>query len=223
MVEEPLKEPKAEDEESGEPTIINKRSSKRLREYEDQSTNNASAEGKKARGALLAFQKPSYCLKKGIGSIQCGGESLRNQHRKRLWRIFEKLIQWHNWEEASGVLSVLLQGTTRDYSISGNRSKYSAALELLSYIRGESVSSREIQSVYELWMKKLTPSKNWPTKDRFAVRLEFILTCLQHGSLDDAYQAALLSVVLAVTLLQIWLLDWHFVSCGILVFQGNYS
>lgn len=28
-------------------------------------------------------------------------------------------------------------------------------------------------------------------QERFAVQLEFILTCLQHGSLEDAYQAAL--------------------------------
>lgn len=89
------------------------------------------------------------------------------------------------------MLSVLLKGTVKDHSISGNRVKYTAALELLSVIEGENLNSGRIQNVYGLWMKKLGPLKFWPTKDRFAVQLELILSCLQRGSIDDAYYAAL--------------------------------
>ncbi|KAI3466075.1 hypothetical protein Pfo_022738 [Paulownia fortunei] len=178
MAEEPLTEPKHENQEAETPTKINRKAPENFMK-------------RKIKGALLAINKPSYCLKKGIGSLQCAGESLRSQHRKRLRRLLNKLIRRHNWAEASGVLSVLLQGTVSDNSISRNRAKYWAALELLNNIKGETISSRKIQSVYELWMKKLGPLKNWSTKDRFAVQLEFILSCLQRGSMEDAHQAAL--------------------------------
>ncbi|KAK6132663.1 hypothetical protein DH2020_033615 [Rehmannia glutinosa] len=60
-----------------------------------------------------------------------------------------------------------------------------AALELLNYIKGETFSSRKIQETY------YTISFLNHEKMRFAVQLEFILTCLQRGSMEDAYQAAL--------------------------------
>ncbi|KAK4387110.1 hypothetical protein Sango_2581600 [Sesamum angolense] len=164
MEEEPLTEPKQENQESETPTKINRKAPRKLHEFEDQSSAKASSKARKIKGALLAVNKPSYCLKKGVGSLQCGGESLRSQHRKRLWRLLKKLIRRHNWADASGVLSVLLQGTVRDQSLSRNRAKYSAALELLNHIKGQTISSRKIQSVYELWMKKVGPLKNWSTK-----------------------------------------------------------
>ncbi|KAL0406760.1 UNVERIFIED_CONTAM: hypothetical protein Slati_3989900 [Sesamum latifolium] len=191
MEEEPLTEPKHENQESETLTKINRKAPRKLHEFENQSSGKASSKARKIKGTLLAVNKPSYCLKKGVGSLQCGGESLRSQHRKRLWRLLKKLIRRHNWAEASGVLSVLLQGTVKDQSLSRNRAKYSAALELLNHIKGQTISSRKIQGVYELWMKKLGPLKFWSTKERFAVQLEFILTCLKRGSMEDAHQAAL--------------------------------
>ncbi|KAL2476390.1 hypothetical protein Adt_37126 [Abeliophyllum distichum] len=146
---------------------------------------------RKINGIILSNNKPSYCLKRGTGSLQYGSESLRSIHRKKLQRLLKKLLQRHNWAEASGVLSVLLKGTVHDQSLSRNRTKYWAALELLTYIRGETINPRRIQNVYELWMKKIGRLKNWPTKDRFAVQLEFILFCLTHGRTEDAHQAAL--------------------------------
>ncbi|KAK6154296.1 hypothetical protein DH2020_008544 [Rehmannia glutinosa] len=183
MAEEVFLEPKHENQEAETPTKINRKPPKKLHEFEDHGAGKPSSKERKIKGALLSVYMPSYCLKKGIGSLQCVGESLRHQHRNRLWRLLNKLTRRHNWPEASGVLSVLIQGTVADNSISRNRAKYSAALELLNNIKGETFSSRKIQSVYELWMKKLGPLKNWSTK--------FILTCLQRGSMEDAYQAAL--------------------------------
>ncbi|KAK6132783.1 hypothetical protein DH2020_033461 [Rehmannia glutinosa] len=164
MAEEVFLEPKHENQEAETPTKINRKPPKKLHEFEDHGAGKPSSKERKIKGALLSVYMPSYCLKKGIGGLQCVGESLRHQHRKRLWRLLNKLTRRHNWPEASGVLSVLLQGTVADNSISRNRAKYSAALELLNYIKGETFSSRKIQGVYELWMKKLGQLKNWSTK-----------------------------------------------------------
>lgn len=78
------------------------------------------------KGVVLATTKPSYCLKRGIGhpNPHRDGESLRSIHRKRLRLLLKKLFRKHNWVEASGVLSVLLQGSAREKSISRIRRKY---------------------------------------------------------------------------------------------------
>ncbi|KAH6775599.1 hypothetical protein C2S52_013160 [Perilla frutescens var. hirtella] len=191
MAEQPTSEPKLESQDAKTPMKINRRPPRKLREFKGHTVANPSSRATRYKGALLAVHKPSYCLKRGVGSLRCGGESLRFQHRSRLFRLLSQLLRQHNWSEASGVLSVLLKGVVKDQSLSGNRAKYTAALELLNVIKGESLSSRRIQGVYELWMKKLGPLKYWSTKDKFAVQLEFILSCLQRGSMEDAYQAAL--------------------------------
>lgn len=76
------------------------------------------------KGIILANTKPSYCLQRGIGNLHRDGESLRNFHRKKLRRLLKKLLRKQNWEDASGVLSVLLKGTAKEQSISRNRRKY---------------------------------------------------------------------------------------------------
>ncbi|KAL1553519.1 hypothetical protein AAHA92_14183 [Salvia divinorum] len=162
-----------------------------IQKLEEHSAANPLPQEKRFKGTLLAANYPSYCLFRGIGNFQWGGESLRFQHRTRLFRLLSHLLMHHNWAEASGVLSVLIQGTIKDHSLSGNRAKYTAALELLSVIEGENFRSRRIQGIYELWMKKIGLLRYWHTKHRFSVQLEVILTCLQRGSTRDAYQAAL--------------------------------
>lgn len=121
-------EPNHENQEAETPTKINRKAPRKLHDFEDHSAANPSSKARKIKGTMLAINKPSYCLKKGIGSLQCGGESLRFQHRKRLSRLLNQLIRRHNWAEASGVLSVLLQGTVRDHSLSSNRAKYSVSV-----------------------------------------------------------------------------------------------
>ncbi|KAL3835680.1 hypothetical protein ACJIZ3_010416 [Penstemon smallii] len=153
----------------------------RLHEYEDNPE--PAKERKIKKGAFIANNNPSYCLKQGFGSsLQSeGGESLRSEHRKRLWRLLNKLMKRQNWAEASGVLSVLLQATVNDKSASRNRVKYSAALEILSHINGGSVSSERGSKFYNLWLEKIGPRKNWAPKNKFAVKLESIIFSLQHG------------------------------------------
>ncbi|PSR95708.1 Xaa-Pro dipeptidyl-peptidase [Actinidia chinensis var. chinensis] len=133
---------------------------------------------------LLSLTKPSYTL-------VTGSENVRVKNRARLRRILSRLVRRHNWEEASGVLSVLLKGTGNEKSPSKNRTKYWVAMELLQHVRADSISSTKIQHVYETWMKRIGSMNKRPTKDSFLVQLEFILFCLRQGNVEDAHQAAL--------------------------------
>ncbi|XP_060209297.1 uncharacterized protein LOC132636448 isoform X1 [Lycium barbarum] len=152
---------------------------------------NPSTQTRRINAIILANTKPSYCLKRGIGSLHHDCQSLRSEHRRRLRRLLQKLMRQHKYAEASGVMSVLLKGTTKEKAILKTRTKFTAALELIEHIKGETISTRRIQNIYELWMKKLGPMKYWAMKDRFAVQLEFILFCLRSGNTQDAHQGAL--------------------------------
>ncbi|XP_004251881.1 uncharacterized protein [Solanum lycopersicum] len=152
---------------------------------------NPSTEARRINSVILANTKPSFCLKRGIGSLHKDHRSLQSEHRRRLRRLLEKLMRQHKYAEASGVLSVLLKGTTKESAVFKTRTKFMAILELIEHIKGDTISSKRIQDIYELWMKKLGPMKNRPPKDRFAVHLEFILFCLKRGNTQDAHQGAL--------------------------------
>ncbi|MCD7450102.1 hypothetical protein HAX54_003520 [Datura stramonium] len=152
---------------------------------------NPSTEARRINSVILANTKPSFCLKRGIGSLHQEYRSLQSQHRRTLRHLLQKLMRQHKYAEASGVLSVLLKGTTKETAVMKTRTKFTATLELIEHIKGDTLSSRKIQNIYELWMKKLGPMKNWTLKDRFAVPLEFILSCLKRGNTQDAHQGAL--------------------------------
>lgn len=159
---------------------------------------NPSAEARRINSVILANTKPSVCLKRGIGSLHQDRRTLQSEHRKRLRHLLKKLMRKHRYVEASGVMSVLLKGTTKENAVFKTRTKFLAALELIEHIKGDAISSRRIQNIYELWMKKLGPMKNWAMKDRFAVQLEFILFCLKRGNTQDAHQGSCRNVVLIV-------------------------
>ncbi|PHU18282.1 hypothetical protein BC332_13977 [Capsicum chinense] len=150
-----------------------------------------STKARMINSVILANTKPSICLKRGIGSLHRDSPSLQSEHRRRLRRLLQKLMRQHKYAEASGVMSVLLKGTTKETAVFKTRTKFTAALELIEHIKGDTLSSRRVQNIYELWMKKLGPLKFWPVKDRFAVQLEFILSCLKRGNSEDAHQGAL--------------------------------
>lgn len=116
------------------------------------------------KGAIRAVTTPSYCLEMGIGNLNRDGESLRYHHRKKLWLLLKKLMRMQNWAEASGVLSVLLRGTAKEKSISRNRIKYFATLELLQRIKGDNINKRRMQAVYDLWMMRLGPMRMRPAE-----------------------------------------------------------
>lgn len=163
-----------------EAVYTEKKTNKKARDSQDRSR----IQSRLAKGILLSLTKPSHTLK-------TGSESVRTKNRARLRRLLSRLVRRHNWEEASGVLSVLLQGTGSEKSPSRNRTKYWVAMELLKHMNSGSVNSTKIQNIYEIWMKRIGPMSNWPLKDRFTVQLEFILFCLGHGNVSEAHQAAL--------------------------------
>lgn len=141
-------------------------------------------ESRDVKRILVSLRKPSYTLK-------IGSQNVRTENRARLRRLLSRLVRQHNWDEASGVLSVLLKGTPNEKSPPNNRTKYWVAMELLRHIRGEPINLSKIQHVYEIWMKRIGSMKNWPIKDRIVVQLEFILFCLKQGSVENAHQAVL--------------------------------
>ena len=83
----------------------------------------ADALDRKFKRTVLCVAKPSYLLSLLERS------STRCNYLKRLPKILSELLRQRNWREASGVLSVLMQGTMGDGSHSMNRLKY----EVLSF------------------------------------------------------------------------------------------
>lgn len=81
----------------------------------------ASSGKRNIKRIILSVTKPSYTLKRGSGRDM---RSLRWEHRNKLRYLLRQLIRRQNWDEASGVLSVLLKGTHRENSLSTNRTKY---------------------------------------------------------------------------------------------------
>lgn len=146
---------------------------------------------KALKGIQLSISKPSYNLQRGRETLSTDLKSLRWLHRNRLCGFLRKLMRRHNWDEVSGVLSVLLRSTCKDRSPARNRTKYLAALELLKHTDCESSVNKKFQHVFETWMRKLSTSRGWQTKDRFLVQLEFILFCLTQGKTEDANQAVI--------------------------------
>ncbi|VFR00999.1 unnamed protein product [Cuscuta campestris] len=172
--------------------VTPKRSRLRRRPYDDfDSALSLSAKVRRINGVILAKAKPSYCLKRGIGSLQRDFTSLRSVHRKKLRQLLLMLLRRHNWTEASGVLSLLHRGTSKECAITKTQAKFSATLEILKHLKGDTISSRRIQNIYGMWMSKLGPMIKWPMKNKFAIQLEHTLFCLTSKEMDGAHQASL--------------------------------
>ncbi|XP_010519247.1 PREDICTED: uncharacterized protein LOC104798752 isoform X2 [Tarenaya hassleriana] len=132
--------------------------------------------------AVRSLAKPSYLL--GLGpnskSVQC-------EYRERLTTILRDLLRQQNWREASGVLSVLMQGTMGDRSPELNRLKYIALIRIQSRLTTDGLSSAKIGKIYDTWIGKIGKEHK---EERLSVCIEQILHFLKHGNDDDAYQAA---------------------------------
>ncbi|KAF4369999.1 hypothetical protein G4B88_016160 [Cannabis sativa] len=137
-----------------------------------------------SKGAILSLTKPSYVL--GLGS-----KTLRKDNRSRLSYLFTKLMSYHQWSEATGVLSVLLKGTCKDRSMPNNRLKYTALMEIVELLGTDSNNGTRLKNIYDIWIRKTTTLKGKPVENRYLVHIEFIVFCLTQGNIEDAYQAAL--------------------------------
>ncbi|KAH0861038.1 hypothetical protein HID58_089299, partial [Brassica napus] len=87
-------------------------------EHRRRVVSSAEALDRKFKRTVLCVAKPSYLLSLLERS------STRCNYLKRLPKILSELLRQRNWREASGVLSVLMQGTMGDGSPSMNRLKY---------------------------------------------------------------------------------------------------
>ncbi|KAI9184755.1 hypothetical protein LWI28_000794 [Acer negundo] len=135
---------------------------------------------------ILSLMKPSYLLRLGLGS-----KNVRFENRKRLRYLLRKLVRQRNWAEASGVLSVLLKGTSKEKSPIMNRIKFTVSMELLKHVESERINPIRIKNVYDIWMKRIGSVRDSPLEDRYTVHLEFILFCLTRGDFEEAHQAAM--------------------------------
>ncbi|KAH7543985.1 hypothetical protein JRO89_XS15G0077000 [Xanthoceras sorbifolium] len=135
---------------------------------------------------ILSLMKPSYLLRLGLGS-----KNIRSENRKRLHYLLHKLVRQRNWADASGVLSVLLKGTSKEKSPIANRLKYTVSMELLKHVESEQINPIRIKNVYDIWMKRIGSVKDSPLEDKYVVHLEFILFCLTRGDVEEAHQAAM--------------------------------
>ncbi|KAI3803505.1 hypothetical protein L1987_31657 [Smallanthus sonchifolius] len=176
------------DEEEHLDELKKSKTKKRKRSKIDDGVIVTSSKKRNIKGIMLSVTKPSYTLKQGIGRDL---RSLRWEHRNRLRYLLRQLVRRQNWDEACGVLSLLLKGTHKENGLLSNRTKYWATLELLEHMRA--ATRTRVQNVYDIWMKKdpaVTKNKQ-SLKGRFDVQLEYLLFWLSQGDTEKAHQTVI--------------------------------
>ncbi|KAH9779252.1 TAF RNA polymerase I subunit A [Citrus sinensis] len=135
---------------------------------------------------MLSLTKPSHLLRYGPGS-----KILRWENRIRLRYLLRKLVRQHNWVDASGVLSVLLKGTSAEKCPVANRLKYTASMELLNHVESDDINPTRIKRIYDIWTKRVGSMKESPLVEKFVLSLESILLYLTQGDIEEANLAAM--------------------------------
>lgn len=110
--------------ESSEKTKKSKASKKGKSKTDGKNKDIDSKKKRDLKGKELAATKPSYNLQRGSATMCTDLKSLQCLHQARLRGFLRKLVMRHNWDEVSGVLSVLMKTTCKDRSPSLNRTKY---------------------------------------------------------------------------------------------------
>ncbi|CAI0451538.1 unnamed protein product [Linum tenue] len=132
---------------------------------------------------LLSLGKPSYVL--GLSA-----NSLRPDNRIKLRLILKKLVRQHDWVAASGVLSVLLNGTQKESCPAANRFKYWVFMKLVQHMEGDYLNATSIDRVFSAWMSRIGSNgshrrRSGPMEeDRIAVQLESILLHFREGDVE---------------------------------------
>ncbi|XP_063947348.1 uncharacterized protein LOC108192343 isoform X2 [Daucus carota subsp. sativus] len=151
--------------ESSEKTKKSKASKKGKSKTDGKNKDIDSKKKRDLKGKELAATKPSYNLQRGSATMCTDLKSLQCLHQARLRGFLRKLVMRQNWDEA--------------------------ALELLQHTDSEASSKNKFQDVFETWMRKLATPREWQTKDRFLVQLEYIMFCLTRGKTEEASQAVI--------------------------------
>ncbi|CAN8288134.1 unnamed protein product [Cochlearia groenlandica] len=131
---------------------------------------------------LLCVAKPSYLL--GLGT----GSSTRREYINRLVKILKELLRYRNYREASGVLSVLMQGTMRDCSPKMNRLKYEAQIKLVNHLEHSKNKAKEIGQIYDTWIGRIGKKHK---EEKLVVWFDQICHFIEHGMKGEAHSAAI--------------------------------
>ncbi|KAJ0258055.1 hypothetical protein HA466_0069160 [Hirschfeldia incana] len=137
---------------------------------------------KKRKRTVLCVEKPSY-----FPSL-LEQSSTQSNYLRRLPKILSEMLRQRNWREASGVLSVLMQGTMRDGSPSLNRLKYEAEIQILRHSQPEKNNAEEITRIYDTWVGKIGKRHK---EERLLVWFEQICHLLEHEMEKEAEYAAI--------------------------------
>ncbi|CAJ1972288.1 unnamed protein product [Sphenostylis stenocarpa] len=151
------------DTESGTPnagSTAKKSKRRRRKDYMVDEEGQMESRQKLAKRILLSLTRPSYVM--GLGP-----KPLRVEHRTRLRYLLRRLVNQHHWVAASGVLSAYLKGTLNDTSPLRNRLRFWVLMELLKYMKNNSINSTKIKNLYDIWSKKIGSMKTWPLQDEF--------------------------------------------------------
>eukprot|EP00268_Persea_americana_P057573 TRINITY_DN6903_c0_g1_i6.p1 TRINITY_DN6903_c0_g1~~TRINITY_DN6903_c0_g1_i6.p1 ORF type:complete len:601 (-),score=113.21 TRINITY_DN6903_c0_g1_i6:168-1970(-) len=129
---------------------------------------------------------------KAVHFMQPKGKARYNnsltEHRHRLADLLSKLLREHNWKEASGVLSMLMKGTSyRNFSMLTHK-KYLAALEILSRSGDTHLNPIKIKHIHDIWTSKHAGGKA-VTKKRYLIQLGFALYSLTQRDIEEALDA----------------------------------
>ncbi|XP_058099334.1 uncharacterized protein LOC131243759 isoform X2 [Magnolia sinica] len=111
---------------------------------------------------------------------------LLDENKRRLSRLLRQLVRERNWKEASGVVSMLLKGTSERSPPFVHRRKYWAAMEILRQFKSTANNEKNIKGIYESWMSK-HGWKQYQMKKSYMIQLEFALYCIKQGNIQDAY------------------------------------
>ncbi|XP_050105317.1 uncharacterized protein LOC126584978 isoform X2 [Malus sylvestris] len=123
---------------------------------------------------VLSLSKPSYLL--GVGSTRP-----RAEHRARLTKLMRKLVKQRNWVEASGVLSVLLEGSQKERSPANNRFKYWVLMEMLEHLDS---NAYKVMEAYAVWEGR-NAMAGYSPEYRYALQLERITLLITEGNYDE--------------------------------------
>lgn len=114
------------------------------------------------------------------------GKPLLSIHRARLSSLLMKLTKMHSWKEASGVVSILLKGTPRGYSLIDDDRSFLVAMELHRQFKSTSHYQTKIRQLFEIRMDRLIWAKKCPYK-KPSIQLELALFYISQGNIQEAH------------------------------------
>ncbi|KAH7689723.1 TPR-like protein [Dioscorea alata] len=97
-----------------------------------------------------------------------------------------KLTKMHSWKEASGVLSILLKGTPRGYSLIDDERSFLVAMELHRQFKSTSHYQTKIRQLFEIRMDRLIWAKKCSDK-KPSIQLELALFYISQGNIQEAH------------------------------------